>query len=100
MTSAPALADRMLDFIDTVTDQVVLVTGGTGSFGQAFVDVLLAHGRPRKVIVFSRDEQKHYQLERTPARSPAALLRRRHPRPAIACTPRCAGSTSWSTPPR
>ncbi|MBP8808565.1 MAG: UDP-N-acetylglucosamine 4,6-dehydratase (inverting) [Kofleriaceae bacterium] len=65
MTSAPALADRMLDFIDTVTDQVVLVTGGTGSFGQAFVDVLLAHGRPRKVIVFSRDEQKHYQLERT-----------------------------------
>ena len=49
----------------TVDDQVILVTGGTGSFGRAFVETLLAHGNPRKVIVFSRDEQKHYQMERT-----------------------------------
>jgi UDP-N-acetylglucosamine 4,6-dehydratase len=41
----------------------ILVTGGTGSFGRAFVDKALA-SRARKVIVFSRDEQKHYAMDR------------------------------------
>jgi UDP-N-acetylglucosamine 4,6-dehydratase/5-epimerase len=41
----------------------LLVTGGTGSFGRAFVECAL-QSRARKVIVFSRDEQKHYALER------------------------------------
>jgi UDP-N-acetylglucosamine 4,6-dehydratase len=41
----------------------VLVTGGTGSFGKAFVLRALA-SRARKVIVFSRDEQKHYDMDR------------------------------------
>lgn len=41
----------------------VLVTGGTGSFGRAFVDRAL-QSKARKIIVFSRDEQKHYELER------------------------------------
>lgn len=44
--------------------KVVLVTGGTGSFGKAFVRAALKDGNPKKVIVFSRDEQKHYQMER------------------------------------
>ncbi|HEX4450655.1 MAG TPA: UDP-N-acetylglucosamine 4,6-dehydratase (inverting) [Kofleriaceae bacterium] len=41
----------------------VLVTGGTGSFGKAFVERALT-SNAKKVIVFSRDEQKHYQMER------------------------------------
>jgi UDP-N-acetylglucosamine 4,6-dehydratase len=41
----------------------VLVTGGTGSFGRRFVRTLLAHRRPKRVIVFSRDEQKQYEME-------------------------------------
>jgi len=41
----------------------VLITGGTGSFGRAFVDKALA-SRARKIIVFSRDEQKHYAMDR------------------------------------
>jgi UDP-N-acetylglucosamine 4,6-dehydratase len=41
----------------------VLITGGTGSFGKAFVNRALATNA-RRVIVFSRDEQKHYALER------------------------------------
>ncbi|HEX3762588.1 MAG TPA: UDP-N-acetylglucosamine 4,6-dehydratase (inverting) [Kofleriaceae bacterium] len=41
----------------------VLITGGTGSFGRAFVERALV-SRARKIIVFSRDEQKHYALER------------------------------------
>jgi UDP-N-acetylglucosamine 4,6-dehydratase len=43
-------------------DKVVLVTGGTGSFGQKLVETLLQRHRPRKVVVFSRDEQKQYEM--------------------------------------
>lgn len=43
--------------------KTVLVTGGTGSFGKAFVEKAL-QSNAKKVIVFSRDEQKHYQMER------------------------------------
>ena len=41
----------------------ILVTGGTGSFGRAFVKAALT-SKARKVIAFSRDEQKHYQMSR------------------------------------
>lgn len=40
----------------------VLVTGGTGSFGQRLVATLLSRHKPKRVIVFSRDEQKHYDM--------------------------------------
>ena len=39
-------------------DKVVLITGGTGSFGQKFVRTALDRFNPRKVIIFSRDELK------------------------------------------
>jgi UDP-N-acetylglucosamine 4,6-dehydratase/5-epimerase len=42
--------------------KAVLVTGGTGSFGRAFVQHLLTRHRPRKVVVFSRDEFKQHDL--------------------------------------
>ena len=48
--------------MSTLDGTTVLVTGGTGSFGKAFVHALLEHSNVRKVIVFSRDEQKHYAL--------------------------------------
>ncbi|MCK6529419.1 UDP-N-acetylglucosamine 4,6-dehydratase (inverting) [Myxococcota bacterium] len=40
----------------------VLVTGGTGSFGRRFVRMLLDRYRPRRVIVFSRDEFKQHEM--------------------------------------
>ncbi len=40
----------------------VLVTGGTGSFGQRFVDVMLREYHPRKLIVLSRDELKQHEM--------------------------------------
>jgi UDP-N-acetylglucosamine 4,6-dehydratase len=43
-------------------DKTVLVTGGTGSFGTRFVRTVLAEFEPRKVIVFSRDEMKQYEM--------------------------------------
>ncbi len=47
----------------TLENKSVLITGGTGSFGRAFVERALL-SKARKVIVFSRDEQKHYALDR------------------------------------
>ena len=40
----------------------VLVTGGTGSFGQKFVGTLLARHTPRRIVVFSRDELKQHEM--------------------------------------
>ena len=42
-------------------DKTVLVTGGTGSFGRAFLRMLLTEHSPKKVIVFSRDELKQHE---------------------------------------
>ncbi|APU30975.1 UDP-N-acetylglucosamine 4,6-dehydratase (inverting) [Ectopseudomonas alcaliphila JAB1] len=44
------------------SDKVILVTGGTGSFGHVFVAMTLARFNPRKVIVFSRDEMKQWEM--------------------------------------
>jgi UDP-N-acetylglucosamine 4,6-dehydratase len=44
----------------------VLVTGGTGSFGKAFVASLLARGCVRKVMVLSRDELKQHEMQLDP----------------------------------
>ena len=41
----------------------ILVTGGTGSFGQAFISRLFAHHKPGRVVVFSRDELKQYEMQ-------------------------------------
>jgi UDP-N-acetylglucosamine 4,6-dehydratase len=43
-------------------EQVVLVTGGTGSFGRKFIEVMLNEYRPKKLIVFSRDELKQHEM--------------------------------------
>ncbi|MDD5064931.1 MAG: UDP-N-acetylglucosamine 4,6-dehydratase (inverting) [Phycisphaerae bacterium] len=42
--------------------KIILITGGTGSFGQAFAKRVLAECGPRKVIVYSRDEYKQYMM--------------------------------------
>jgi len=44
----------------------VIVTGGTGSFGRAFCRALLSGQRPRRLIVFSRDELKQYEMSEDP----------------------------------
>ncbi len=49
-----------LDFLD---NKSVLITGGTGSFGQKCVQTLLKKSRARRVIIFSRDELKQSQMK-------------------------------------
>jgi UDP-N-acetylglucosamine 4,6-dehydratase/5-epimerase len=50
----------------------ILVTGGTGSFGKAFVRTVLDQSRPSKLIVFSRDELKQYEMAQIFERHPQA----------------------------
>ncbi|NBX23648.1 MAG: UDP-N-acetylglucosamine 4,6-dehydratase (inverting), partial [Microbacteriaceae bacterium] len=40
----------------------ILITGGTGSFGKAFIEYALAHLNPKKIVIFSRDELKQYEV--------------------------------------
>src|SRR5215813_5478520 len=42
----------------------ILITGGTGSFGQALTRRLLTHDRVQRIVIFSRDEQKQAVMER------------------------------------
>jgi UDP-N-acetylglucosamine 4,6-dehydratase/5-epimerase len=44
--------------------KTVLVTGGTGSFGSTFVSMCAGHKQIKKIIVYSRDEQKHVAMHR------------------------------------
>ena len=44
--------------------KTIFITGGSGSFGHALVGYLLAHLKPRKVIVYSRDEHKQVMMAR------------------------------------
>jgi UDP-N-acetylglucosamine 4,6-dehydratase/5-epimerase len=43
-------------------EQVILVTGGTGSFGKKFIEMMLTEFHPAKLIVFSRDELKQHEM--------------------------------------
>lgn len=43
--------------------KVILVTGGTGSFGRRFIETVLDRARPRKLIVYSRDELKQSEMQ-------------------------------------
>lgn len=47
-----------------IKDRTILVTGGTGSFGKAFVKECLTNHDPHKLIIYSRDENKQFHLAR------------------------------------
>jgi len=56
--------------------KAVFITGGTGSFGKAFVRAVLDSGKPSRLIVFSRDELKQYEMEHEFSKNPnSACLR-------------------------
>ncbi len=46
-------------------NKIILVTGGTGSFGKKFIKILLSKYRPTKLIVYSRDELKQFEMQQT-----------------------------------
>ncbi len=49
--------------MDIFKDKVVLITGGTGSFGKKFVETLIKEHKPKKIIIYSRDEMKQFEMQ-------------------------------------
>jgi UDP-N-acetylglucosamine 4,6-dehydratase len=45
-------------------DKSILITGGTGSFGKKYTQTLLERFRPKKLIIYSRDELKQFEMQR------------------------------------
>lgn len=48
--------------LNKIDDKSILITGGTGSFGKEFVRIILNEYNPKKVIIYSRDELKQYEM--------------------------------------
>jgi UDP-N-acetylglucosamine 4,6-dehydratase (inverting) len=48
----------------------ILITGGTGSFGHAFVQMTLEKYKPKKIVVLSRDEMKQWEMQKLYADNP------------------------------
>lgn len=46
-----------------LNNKTILITGGTGSFGHHFVDYVLDHYQPKKMIIYSRDEFKQFHMQ-------------------------------------
>ena len=60
------MTHRFHDFSDNFLDgAAILVTGGTGSFGKAFIKNILTRHNPAKVIILSRDELKQYEMQQS-----------------------------------
>jgi UDP-N-acetylglucosamine 4,6-dehydratase (inverting) len=48
-----------------LNDSSILITGGTGSFGKQFMKTVLEKYNPKKIIVYSRDEHKQYEMQQS-----------------------------------
>lgn len=48
-----------------LNDKIILITGGTGSFGRKCTEIILQKYKPKKLIIFSRDEYKQFEMAQT-----------------------------------
>lgn len=55
-----------------LSDKTILVTGGTGSFGHQFINYVLEHYEPKKIIIYSRDEFKQFNMQNEYTNHPKA----------------------------
>ena len=55
--------------------KTILITGGTGSFGKKFVQIVLDNYSPKKLIVFSRDELKQFEMSQRWSKAKYPYLR-------------------------
>lgn len=54
---------RETDVVSMFNDKTILITGGTGSFGKRYVKILLEKYKPKKLIIYSRDELKQFEMQ-------------------------------------
>ena len=44
-------------------NKIIFISGGTGSFGNRFIDIVVKKYKPKKIIIYSRDEMKQFQMQ-------------------------------------
>jgi UDP-N-acetylglucosamine 4,6-dehydratase (inverting) len=61
---------RAENILGILTDKSILVTGGTGSFGHTFVPMTLEKYNPRRLVIYSRDEMKQWEMAKLYSHDP------------------------------
>jgi len=59
-----------------MNNKIILITGGTGSFGKKFISTILNKYKPKKIIIYSRDELKQYEMQQNPEFQKSGVLMR------------------------
>jgi UDP-N-acetylglucosamine 4,6-dehydratase (inverting) len=59
-----------------MNNKTILITGGTGSFGKKFISTVLKKYTPKKIIIYSRDELKQFEMQNNPEYSKPGVLMR------------------------
>ena len=59
-----------------INKKTILITGGTGSFGKKFIEIISKKYKPKKIIIYSRDELKQFEMQKKwPFQNKAPLFR-------------------------
>lgn len=58
-----------------LNNKTILITGGTGSFGQHFIRIVMERYQPKKLIVYSRDELKQFEMNQEFPYKPGGVMR-------------------------
>ena len=58
-----------------LNNKSIMITGGTGSFGSTFIEFILKKYSPKRLIIFSRDEQKHFKMQAKFSDDPPSPIR-------------------------
>ena len=58
-----------------LNNKSIMITGGTGSFGSTFIESILKKYSPKRLIIFSRDEQKHFKMQAKFSDDPPSPIR-------------------------
>tara|TARA_Y200000002_G_scaffold375444_1_gene377748 strand:- start:3145 stop:4155 length:1011 start_codon:yes stop_codon:yes gene_type:complete len=59
------MLNNLLESVENlINDKIILITGGTGTFGHEITKIILNNYRPKKLIIFSRDEFKQYNMKK------------------------------------
>ena len=80
-------------------NKTILITGGTGSFGRSFVERIIKFG-PKKIIIFSRDEQKHNEMMKNGNPPEPSKLRFYLGKTHVLTNPGCSLKVSKNAPKR
>ena len=66
--------NKVCYFNAMLDNKTILITGGSGSFGQAYITKVLKKYKPKKIIVYSRDELKQFEMSQNLKKSKVSSI--------------------------